>query len=118
MKIGQTMELNCQLFDGATNKFVKAFLFNSAGTQYDSVDLTSLGLGLYRDSSKIFNDPTEVTVTFIVYSDSGYSVIDTDYTYAYDSFKATVSNTNGLGITGTVTTDINISCASVYAPNC
>lgn len=88
--------LNLQLWDGNPNKFVKAFLTNPSGAAYGSpVNLISVGNGLYLNNS--LNMPTlqALFVTYIVYTDAGYSIEDSAYTFGRDSFELAVSGGGG-----------------------
>lgn len=71
---GEVVPVVAQLGDGSTDKYVRAWVRNAAGTILGTLDLTAGDRGLYRDDSLVMPETDFVTVQFRVYSDSDYSV--------------------------------------------
>lgn len=88
--IGATLNLNLQLFDGATNKFVRATLRDASGASLGSpVAMPHVGLGLYSDDSQVMPNTAEVTATYKVFDDAGFTTPSADHSDALDVFALT-----------------------------
>lgn len=75
--IGEKIPLTLQLFDGATDKYARAIIRNSAGVALDEspVDLNHVGDGLYVDTAITITMPASIfiTITYITYDDAEYT---------------------------------------------
>lgn len=89
VKAGNPINLNLQIDDGSTDKYVRAYLKDSNGDDLPEspVDLQHVGNGLYSDDSVTMPGYDEVTATYKVFSDSGYTTLDTEYTHGFDVFQ-------------------------------
>ncbi len=86
IKTGDPIPLNLQLFDGKTDRVVKATLVNQAGaTIAANVVLTHSGLGLYQSNSQTMPEADYVAVTYIVYDVDG-TTEDTSYNRSQDVY--------------------------------
>lgn len=56
-QVSEPVHLNCQLWDGATDKFVRAFLFDDEGLAFNASDLKEL---MIRISTKVHDLYREV----------------------------------------------------------
>lgn len=88
VKVGDPIQLNLQLEDGATNKFPRAILRNQLGVLLPEspVDLTHTGEGLYQNDSVFMPDTQEVTATYKVYDDAGRTILSAIYSIELDVF--------------------------------
>jgi hypothetical protein len=87
MKIGDPMPLCLQLADRLTDKYVQATLRDDEGTTLETVNLSHVSEGLYADFLTPFpNDTVFVTCQYLVYDDSGYTVLSEDEGAALDTF--------------------------------
>jgi len=88
VKIGDPIQLNLQLEDGATDKYPQAILRNQIGTILagSPVDLTHTGDGLYQNDSISMPNTQEVTATYKVYEDAPHTVLSQFYTIELDVF--------------------------------
>jgi len=84
--VGSAVPLTLQLPDGATDKYVQAVVRDPAGDELDDspVNLAHVGEGLYTDDSVSMTSDNFVTVTYLVYSDAGYTTLDDDYSHGFD----------------------------------
>lgn len=88
VKVGDPIQLNLQLEDGATNKFPQAILRNQSGVLLSGspVSLTHVGDGLYQNDSIAMPNTQEVTATYKVYDDAGHTVLSQFYSIELDVF--------------------------------
>lgn len=87
--VGETLRLNLQLSDGSTAQFPRVVLRDSAGAAISGspADLSHIGGGLYENSSVSFPASTNiVTAQYTVYSDSGHTTINNNYTQELENF--------------------------------
>lgn len=105
--VGAAIQLNLQLFDGATDKYARAYLKDADGVDLPEspVDLTHAGNGLYSDDSVMMPDTAQVTATYRVFTDAGYSTPSADHSDALDIFEKTTALTP----TATVNLDQELS---------
>jgi hypothetical protein len=105
--VGAAIQLNLQLFDGATDKYVRAYLKDASGNNLAAspVNLAHVGNGLYSDDSVLMPDTAQVTATYRVFTDSGYSSASADHSDALDVFEKTTEAT----ATATVNLDQELS---------
>ena len=94
--VGEIIRLDLQLFDGATDKFVRAFLNDKDGNPYTpaSVDLSHANNGLYKHFSLTYPDIPQLTATFKVFDDSGFTQESINHAEALDTFEIDSSITN------------------------
>lgn len=88
VKVGDPIQLNLQLEDGATDKYPRAYLRNQFGSPLagSPVDLTHTGDGLYQNDSVQMPDTQEVTATFKVFDDAGHTILSPIYSIELDVF--------------------------------
>ena len=104
VEVGDPIHLNLQLDDGVTSKYVRAYLKDSAGTDLagSPFNLTHVGNGLYSNDSVVMPNTAEVTATFKVFSDSGYTTLDTDYSFGFDVFQ----RDDHIGLLNSISNDV------------
>ena len=88
-KLGDAIPLSYQLFDGATNKFVRAILRDASGTALPAspVTLSHVSDGIYEDISVLMPNTTYVSATFQVFDDAAFTIpsdIQSDGTELYE----------------------------------
>jgi hypothetical protein len=84
--IGERLHINLQLYDGDTNKYVRALFFNADGIQFASVDLTNIGEGLYSNSSVTMPATDQVKVVYKVYTSAAYTNLSQLHAVSMDVF--------------------------------
>ena len=85
VRAGEPLRLELQLSEGDDAKFVRAFLKDQAGVDLTTVDLGNVSRGLYINSSEAMPNIPQVTATYVVYEDSGFS-IESCFTRGLDVF--------------------------------
>jgi len=66
VQVGAAIPLVLQLFDGSTDRVVKANLFNPDGSLYlDDIILESSGLGMYQNNETLMPDVEYLACTYI-----------------------------------------------------
>lgn len=87
IKTGDTIAINYQLSDGGPDEdiVVKGILRGYGGNLIDTVTLTYIDDGLYKDTSLVMPDEPEVTVTIIPYDLDGVTEL-IDYSYGFDVY--------------------------------
>jgi len=102
VQVGAAIPLVLQLFDGSTDRVVKANLFNPDGSLYlDDIILESSGLGMYQNNETLMPDVEYLACTYIVYEPGGVTP-DENYENASDTFEKYNSNNSGGVIIGVV----------------
>jgi hypothetical protein len=88
-KLGDPIRLNLELWDGATNYFIQAHLYDATDTELvgSPVHLTSIANGLYTNDQLMMPNTPEVKVVYQVFTDSGYSLISPVHSDAIDIFE-------------------------------
>jgi hypothetical protein len=88
VKVGDQIQLNLQLEDGATDKYPRAYLRDQFGYPLPEspVDLTHIGDGLYSDDSVYMPNTQEVTATFKVFDDLARTILSPFYSIEMDVF--------------------------------
>jgi hypothetical protein len=84
--IGEKIRLNLQLWDGATNRFVRAYLYDADGTQIASVNLAHLARGLYEDDSIQMPSTAQVRAVYRVYTNPSYTQVSEKHSDSIDVF--------------------------------
>jgi len=81
--VGEPLRLRASLTDGATDKFVRAFLFNSNGSPHSpaTVDLVHANEGIYADDDTVLMpNQAQILVKYKVFDDSAFTELnDCDY---------------------------------------
>jgi hypothetical protein len=86
IKQGDAIPLVVQLFNGVTDRVVKATLIKPDGTTYASaVTLPHVSTGLYKNSSQLMPLVDYIIATYTIYDDTGL-VEDTVYARGSDTF--------------------------------
>jgi hypothetical protein len=86
--LGDPIRLNLQLWDGATSKFPLAVLRDGLGNELPEspIGLSHIGDGLYADDSVDMPDTPEVTATYVVYNDAGFTDESDEHQQSLDVF--------------------------------
>lgn len=93
LNVGELIPLELQLSDGATGKFPRALVYNAAGTLLSTINLTHVASGRYADDSLTMTNTPYTVATYLVYSDSGHTTLDTSYASTIDLWQlATTAN--------------------------
>jgi hypothetical protein len=96
MQAGQNIPLYLQLFDYNTSKYVKALVRNQSNTQLTNSPaiLTHIANGLYGNNGSIVfpNTATMLSVQYLVYDDSGYTMLSTSEGGAGDGWSVSPGN--------------------------
>lgn len=71
--VGDIVPLACQLEDGATQMFVRAFLRDSADTSLATIDLTHIAFGYYKSTAQVLPNIDFIQATYVVYTNSARS---------------------------------------------
>ena len=89
VKFEEPMPLSLQLFDGATDKYIKVILKRPDGVALPEspVYLTNVGDGNYQDNAVLMPAYTHIVATFKVYDDAGYSVPSESHSDTEETFK-------------------------------
>jgi hypothetical protein len=87
-RLGQPIFLNLQLFDGVSNKYVKAHVMDSAGVDLAGSPLNCphLAHGLYTDESLSMPFSLQVKAVYKVYIDPGFTIPSDEHSDAIDVF--------------------------------
>jgi hypothetical protein len=88
-KLGDSLRLNLQLFDGATNLYVRAYLYDANDNQLAGSPLAvpHVANGLYRADSLVMPDTPQVTAIYKVYTDAGFTTLSTNHSDAIDVYN-------------------------------
>lgn len=84
--VGDSIVLSLQLFDGATNKYPRARVFDADGSEISGspVALTHVAGGLYRNAALTMPDSAQVEAQYKVYDDAGFTTPSTTHSDALD----------------------------------
>jgi len=88
-KVGNKIPLFCQLFDGATNMYVRAYLVNSdlAFLPQSPVNLTNAGNGTYESNAVVMPDTEFVVAIYKVFQDAVYTIPSDTHADCEDIFE-------------------------------
>lgn len=89
LNVGDTIYLELQLSNGATDKYPRAYVRNTAGAEISGspVDLVHVSGGLYTNSDLQMPSTDQVTAQFKVFSDSGHTSEDTTFEKVVEAFQ-------------------------------
>jgi hypothetical protein len=77
IKVGDNIPISLQLVDGNVSRYPIAKIYNSSFTLLNTVNLNSVGNGLYSPSTpEVMPNSQFVTVQYITYTDSGHTTLD------------------------------------------
>ena len=87
-RAGVTLGLSLALSPRDDSKFVRAFLTDKSGAALatPSVDLTSIGGGIYVDNTFTMPSTAQVRARYVVFEDSGYTQEDCEHPGDTDTF--------------------------------
>ena len=104
-KIGDTLQLNCQLYDGATNKYVKAWLRDASGVALSpaTATLAHVGEGLYSNDSVVMPTTQQVTAVIKVFDDAGFTTPSSLHSDVLDVFDLDTEISLPPDVTGFIT---------------
>lgn len=109
-KLGDAIQLNLQLFDGASNQYPRAYLYDAEGTELaeSPVDLAHVENGLYANSEVSMPSTAQVKAVYKVFSDSGHTSLNGDYQTALDVFnlETNAENSGKVDLTASLSTGI------------
>lgn len=85
-KIGDTLAVTIQLFDGDVSKFVKAVVRNAAGSELSGSpkNLPHVSEGRYEDSSFVMPNTAYVTVSYSVFNDAAFTSLSAEHSFTED----------------------------------
>jgi hypothetical protein len=117
VKQGDKIQLNAQLDDGDTGKFIRANLYDENETEITGSPfvLTHVGRGLYTNDAVDMPDSVVIFATYTIYDDAGFVTESSIHARSIDVFSNAAdigvagSGGGGCVITGTVS-DGDISC--------
>ncbi len=97
LKVGDQIPVSLQLFDGATDKFVRAVIRDSAGSTISGspFSVPHVSGGQYSNTAALMPSSAFVTVQFKVYTDSGFTTLDDSYEDDLDIFQLDDSRIEG-----------------------
>lgn len=86
LRAGDQIPLQLQLWDGSTSKFPRAFVNDATGASISGspFDLSHVANGQYSNLTAVMPSTPFVTLQFIVYSDAGRTIVDLNYSYAFE----------------------------------
>lgn len=100
-KLGYPLFLNVELWDGATDMFVLAYVRdeNDVEVPGSPVICSHVGHGLYTNSSLVMLDTRQMKATYEIFKDALHTVISPDHSNAIDvfDFEETAIQIAGLG---------------------
>lgn len=111
LRVGQTVPIALQLFDGATNKYVKATVTKADGTAISGSPFSvphETG-GLYKLNSQVMPSTEFLTVQYKVYDDAGFTTPSTDHGDALDVFSKAEDFADQSQLSGLISQDIVLS---------
>lgn len=84
--VGDALILSLQLFDGATNKYPRARVYDASGAEIagSPVALSHVAGGLYRNGSLVMPDSAQVEAQYKVYDDAGFTTPSATHSDALD----------------------------------
>lgn len=97
-QVGDKISLATQLYDNAENKFPLAVVRDDAGVEIDGSPfaLDSVADGLYADYEQEFPSGTDyLQVAIFVYSDSGHTTLDEEYSTIMYNIEKTEAGSSG-----------------------
>jgi len=93
----ENITLSLQLDGGHTNKYVRAFIYDSNDNLIDTVNLLHVVTGLYK-SNYTNSNTGQYIITYKVFSDSNYTTADKDYSSIIsDNLIITVKELSTIG---------------------
>ena len=81
---GDTIDLSVALYDGATNQYPQAKIYDTGGNLVTTIDLSHIANGLYQGTYTPSGAYKHLTVHYIIYSDSGHTTENTLYSRTMD----------------------------------
>lgn len=99
-QFGETIPLSLKLFDGASNKFVRATLRDATGMQIvgSPALLSHVGEGQYTNSSFAMPNTDYVNVSYQVFDDAGLTTLSTLYSDGQERFELDVPDAELLAL--------------------
>lgn len=85
-KVGNPIRLDLQLADLAEDQYVQAILLDEAGAAFAIQALPHISQGLYSDDTQIMPNKPQITATFVVYSDAGFTTRNENYTASFETY--------------------------------
>lgn len=95
---GEIPNFSVTLTDGATDQFVRAYVYNYDKTLKETVDLTFSAHGEYIGTATSAYTHNSYTVVYEVFSDSGHTTLNQDYWITEDNLYITYQPTWGGGV--------------------
>ncbi len=108
-KVGETLALSVQLFDGDETKFVRAILEDASGAALPSspVTLSHVSSGRYENSSITMPSTAYVAATYEVYDDAAFTTLSDVHSFAIDTFPLEIPFTEILDALDAITDLLN-----------
>ncbi len=107
-KLGDPVRLNLQLFDGATDKFVRAWVLDDSGALLPGtpVALSHQGYGLYANKSIAMPSTPQLKAVYRVYLDADFAEPSPIHSDAIDVFDLEIATQLATEIVGYIDGDI------------
>lgn len=88
-RVGEAIRINLQLFDGATGKYPRAFVYKPNGSQVTGspVALAHVANGLYENAALVMPDEVEVRAVIKVYNDALFSTLSSTHSDALEVYQ-------------------------------
>lgn len=86
VRVGDQIPLVLETFDGSASQYPQAVLTSDTGVPLGTVDLPHISGGVYSDYSFVMPNYVTIYAEFIVYSDAGHTIENTDYSRAVAEF--------------------------------
>jgi hypothetical protein len=85
----ELLKLKLKLDDGATGKYVRAFITDKFGNPLTPAyaDLSHIGFGIYSESALTMPALDQVVVSYAVFTDNTYTIKDAAYSEDADIFE-------------------------------
>lgn len=79
IQVGDTVPIELQITDGATDQYPRALVYNQASSLVDTIDLVHNNQGNYSGLPYTMPDTEFIKIIYIVYSDAGHLTVNTKY---------------------------------------
>lgn len=111
LKIGQRIPISIQLFDGATDKFVKASIIKADGSAISGspFNVPHVSGGLYSLNTQSMPNTEYISVQYKIYNDDEFTVPSEDHSDTLDVFSLAETPSGFDNISGIVSDDLIIN---------
>lgn len=116
IRLGATLPIYYQLFNYASDKFVRAYVTNADGVSVATVNLSVIDLGLYSNTAVTMPATEFVRVQYVVYDDSGYTVVSAVQGAGLDIFSRDILPTGAHGVGGGQVPNMSTTLLNWFQP--